>query len=215
MAQAPLRIAVFDLNQTAYTKSSKDEFFKFVCYKRNYKLLNIFQIGLFYGLQKLRLLNQTRFKENFFNYLDGLPPETVGEFARQFWSIEWPEQFNKQLLARIQELQQEGVKICFSTGGFDVYIAPLFEHFFKVDVWMATQTRYTGNTYKIKGKALKGEEKTRRLDEHFGKGAYTIVEAYSDAEEDFFEKAEQAFLMKNGKPVPYAKKQEPAKSRQA
>ncbi|EMR04181.1 HAD family hydrolase [Cesiribacter andamanensis] len=212
MAQEPVRIAVFDLNQTVYTKSSKDEFFKFVCYKRNYKLLNIFQIGLFYGLKKLKLLNQTSFKENFFNYLDKLPPEQVKEYARQFWSIEWPEQFNKQLLDRIEELKSEGVQICFSTGGFDVYVAPLFEHYLKVDAWMATQTRYVGKTYKINGKALKEEEKTRRLDEHWGKGAYTIVEAYSDAVEDFFDCTQRPYLMKKGKPVPYKKEKQQARS---
>lgn len=205
MEQAPIAVAVFDLNNTVYTKSSKDEFFKYICYKNNYKLLNVFQIGLFYALQKLRLLNKTQFKENFFNYLDGLPPERVLKYASQFWSIEWQEQFNPRLLQRIEALRQQGVQIIFSTGGLDVYVAPLFDNHLKVDAWMATETRYAKDTYTIRGKALKDQEKTRRLKEHFGNLPFTIVEAYSDSEEDFFKDTERPFIMKGEEAVPFSK----------
>lgn len=203
MPQEPVAIAVFDLNQTVYRKSSKDEFFKYICYKKNYKLLNILQIGLFYAFEKAGLVNQTRFKENFFSYLDGLPPEKVQQYARQFWQVEWEEHFNEQLLKRIHELQEQGVQIIFSTGALDVYVAPLFEHHLPVDAWMATETEYKDDSYQIKGQANKGKEKIRRLDTHFGPKGYRILEAYSDAKEAILREAEKAFLIRDGKPIPF------------
>lgn len=203
MQQEPIRVAVFDLNKTVYRKSSKEEFFKFVCYKRNYKLLNLFQLAFVQLAGKLKVLNKTEFKENFFQYLNGLPPEQVKTYAKQFWEIERQDHFNEPLLEHIEQLRQQGVQIIFSTGGYDVYVGPLFEKILPVDAWMATRTHYTGDSYKIKGKALKDEEKVRRLDEHFAGKPYTIVEAFSDEEEALFKKADKAFLMKKGKPVPY------------
>jgi phosphoserine phosphatase len=203
MQQEIIKVAVFDLNKTVYRKSSKEEFFKFVCYKRNYKLLNLFQLAFIQLAGKLKLLNKTEFKENFFQYLKGLSPEQVSTYAKQFWEIERQDHFNEPLLEHIKQLRQQGVQIIFSTGGFDVYVGPLFEKIMPVDAWMATRTQYVEETYKIKGKALKDEEKVRRLDEHFAGKPYTIVEAFSDEEEALFKKAEKAFLMKNGKPVPY------------
>ena len=203
MQQEPIQIAVFDLNQTVYRKSSKDEFFKYICYKKNYKLLNIFQIGLYYALKKFRLVNKTAFKENFFQYLNGLPPEQVHKYASQFWNIEWDENFNHPLLERIEQLRQQGVLIIFITGAYDVYVAPLFENHLKVDAWMATKTRYNGSSYTIQGKALKDDEKVRRLDEHFKGKLYRLLETYSDQEEALFDEAEKAFLMKDGVAIPF------------
>ncbi|AHM60990.1 HAD family hydrolase [Flammeovirgaceae bacterium 311] len=203
MAQEPIKVAVFDLNKTVYRKSSKDEFFKFICYKKNYKLLNILQISLYGLMSKLKLLNKTDFKENFFKYLNGLPPEQVQKYARQFWEIEWDDHFNEPLLQRIKELREQGVQIIFITGGYDVYVAPLFKKHLKVDAWMATQTRYENGHYKINGKALKDQEKVRRLEEHFNGKPFRLIETYSDSEEDLFHIADKAYLMKDGKPVPY------------
>ncbi len=203
MDQEPVKIAVFDLNKTVYQKSSKDEFFKYICYKKNYKLLNIFQIALFTVMGKLHLFNKTEFKENFFQYLKGIPPAKVKKYAAEFWNIEWPECFNQAMLERIEVLRKQGVQIIICTGGFDVYVGPLFEKLFKVDAWIATETTYDHETYKIKGKALKDEEKVKGLDKHFAGKPYTIVETYSDQKEVLFDIAEKSYLMKKGVPIPY------------
>jgi phosphoserine phosphatase len=202
----PLRIAVFDLNQTVYNLSSKEVFFKFVCFRRNYKFYNIFQLGLFKLLGELRLISHTDFKENFFNYLDNLPPQKVSEFARDFWKIEYPKHFNKELLTRIEKLRSEGVRIVFATGALEVYAAPLFENHIEVDAWFGTQTTYDDGTYKVKGKACKQEEKTRMIREHYGDTDIRIVEAYSDDVEHMFKLTERPYLVNDGKIVRYVKK---------
>lgn len=188
------QIAVFDINGTLYQKSSKEEFFKYICFKKDYKLLNILQLLIFKLIGKARLINQTEFKENFFNYLDNLPPQQVKKYAREYWSIEFPQYFNKKLMNRVEELRKEGVQIICISGGLDVYMKPLFEDF-KVDQHFYTQTTYTNNTYKIKGKACKGKEKIKRLNEHFNGKKYNIVEAYSDDPEDILDHADRAFLV--------------------
>ncbi len=197
------KIAVFDINKTLYRKSSKEEFFKYVCFKKDYKLLNIFHLLIFKLMGKARLMSQTEFKENFFNYLDHLPPEKVKQYAKEYWNIEYPQHFNEKLLERVEELRKEGIQITCISGGLDVYMEALFGYF-EVDFWAGTNTKYVSDTYKIVGKACKDEEKIKRLDKHFGKGAYTIVEAYSDDPEDILDHAEKAFLIKpDGSMQPY------------
>ncbi len=91
-------VAVFDLNQTVYLKSSKEEFFKFVCRKRKEKAFHLFGMGLYTLGKALGLISKTTFKENFFHYLDHIPPETLDAYAREYWAGEWPQQFNTELL---------------------------------------------------------------------------------------------------------------------
>lgn len=207
------KVAVFDINGTLYKKSSKEEFFKYICFKKGYKLLNIFQIFIFKLIEKLHLINQTDFKENFFNYLNDLPPEEVMQYAREYWSIEYPQYFNEQLLQRVDQLREEGVQIFCISGGLDVYMDALFEQFKKVDHYYCTKTRYTGHTYKIMGEACKGEEKIKKLEDHFQAEPYRIVEAYSDSKEAILDHAEKAFLVNSeGKLESYSSKKNLAKA---
>jgi phosphoserine phosphatase len=191
----PLKIAVFDINGTLYTKKSKEEFFRFICFRNSYKLLDIYHLLLFKLLGALRLVNQTQFKENFFNYLDDLPPEQVRQYATEYWSIEYPNYFNQELLKRVDELREEGVKIFCISGGLDVYMEPLYE-LFPVDAHISTRVQYKNDTYKIVGEACKDEVKIRRLEEYLDGQPYEITEAYSDDEEAILKKAKQAYVVK-------------------
>lgn len=197
-----IKVALFDLNQTVYNKSSKDEFYKYICYKRNYKLLDLLQMGWYTLKKELNIINKTEFKENFFQYLDKLPPAQVEEYAAEYWSIEWPKHFNPALLKHISSLQQSGVKIIFITGALDLYVKPLFEHYLVPDYWIATRTQYSRQSYAIIGKACKNEEKLKRLQQMLHPQLYEIVEAYSDSKENMLEAAQQAFLLKEGKIIP-------------
>lgn len=188
------KVAVFDINGTLYTKSSKEEFFKYLCFKNGYKLLDIYHLVIYKLLGKARLINQTKFKENFFNYLDGMLPETVGRYAQEYWSVEYPHYFNEELMDRVAQLREENVKIICISGGLDVYIRPLFESL-KVDAFYCTNTIYKDETYLVDGFACKGEEKLKRLKKHFGDEPYRIVEAYSDDPEPILEQAEKAFII--------------------
>ncbi len=196
-------IAVFDLNKTLYRKSSKDEFFKFICFRRNYKLAQAAQLFGWYALKKLHLLSQTTFKENFFNYLDGLHPDTVQEYAREFWSIEFPKYFNEDVLRELHRLQDAGVKCCICSGALAVYMSPLKE-FLPMDRYIATKTVYRGGTYNIVGKSCGGEEKLVMLREVYGNDV-RIIEAYSDEAEPLLDAAEKAFFIQDGVITPYTK----------
>ncbi len=195
------KIAVFDLNKTLYHKSSKEEFFKYICYRQEYKLVHIFRLTLFVGLAKLHAINQTQFKENFFRYLNNIPPEQVEEYAREFWSIEYPRYFNQELLKRIGELRREGVRIALLTGALEIYVRPLLQYI-DFDCFSGTQTKYEDGIHHLTGEANKEEEKLRRLDDCFGKGKYVIVEAYSDDKEAMLKKAERAFIVEDGQVKP-------------
>lgn len=190
----PLSIAVFDINGTLYKKKSKEEFFRFICFRNNYKLLDIYHLLLFKLLGSLRLINQTQFKENFFNYLDHLPPDQVSRYASEYWSIEYPRYFNKELLERVDKLREQGVKIFCISGGLDVYMDPLYD-LFPVDAHISTRAMYKKDTYKIVGEACKEEEKIRRLEEYLDGKPYQIVEAYSDDKEAILKVAKQAYLV--------------------
>jgi HAD superfamily phosphoserine phosphatase-like hydrolase len=193
----PVKIAVFDLNGTFYNKSSKDEFFKFIVAKKPGKLRYWLQMRYYKLLLKFHRINQTEFKENFFNYLNGLPPEKVAEYAKEFWQQEWPHEFNKEIRTRLDDLRREGVKIVCATGALEVYVVPLFQHY-PVDALFGTQADYRGTTYLVNGKACKGAEKIRRIEERFD-NQVVIVEAYSDSREDILDHAEKSFFVKDGK----------------
>jgi HAD superfamily phosphoserine phosphatase-like hydrolase len=197
----PVKLAVFDLNGTFYNKSSKDEFFKFICSKKPRKIRYWLQMRYYKLLLKWHRINQTEFKENFFNYLNGLSPETVTEFAKEFWMKEYPAEFNREIMNRLEILKSEGTRIVCATGALEVYAAPLFRQY-SIDALFGTKANYNGKTYLVDGKACKGNEKLRRIKEHF-KNEVEIVEAYSDSCEEILDEAGKAFLVKNGKLEPY------------
>jgi HAD superfamily hydrolase (TIGR01490 family) len=197
-----IKIAVFDLNGTLYNKTSKDEFFKFICTKKVHKVGNIFQMTYYQLLSKFHQINQTEFKENFFNYLDNISPKQVEVYADEYWKKEFPKHFNKEIMQRLAHLKKQGIKIFCATGGLELYVKPLFK-LYKVDGMVGTVVKYVDNTYKIEGEACKSEEKLRRLGEQLHGKPYHIVEAYSDSKEDILDQADKAFLVKKGKLIDY------------
>ncbi|OKL40427.1 HAD-IB family phosphatase [Pontibacter flavimaris] len=200
-----IKLIVFDLNGTFYNKSSKDEFYKFVVSKRPKRIKYIFEMAYFKLLKKLNRMRQTEFKENFFNYLDKLPPEQVEKLAKEFWEQEYPENFNKELRQHFEKMRKEGVQLFCATGGLELYVKPLFRHF-PVDGFAGTEVKYEGSTYKVVGEACKEEEKLRRIASHYRPRKFRIVEAYSDSKEAILKEAEKAFLVDDdGKLSPYKK----------
>ena len=198
-----LNIAVFDLNQTVYNKSSKEEFFRFICKKRKYKALHLFGMGVYTLGKELGLINKTTFKENFFHYLDHLPPQTLEAYAYEYWNEAWPHHFNQELLLRIKTLQEQGTGIYFITGTLDCYVQPLFERILKPDAWLATRTQFINGRYKVIGRACKDEEKIRRLNQLIHPRPYQIVEAYSDKKEAILGAAKNAFIVEDGAIHPF------------
>jgi HAD superfamily phosphoserine phosphatase-like hydrolase len=204
-AEDKVKVAVFDLNGTFYNKSSKDEFYKFLLKKRPKRFTYYFEMMYYKFLQNINLMRQTEFKENFFNYLDDLPPAKVKEFATEFWAQEYPKAFNQEIKQQLDKLKEEGVKIYCLTGGLENYVNPLFENHYSIDGFAGTQVKYDGHTYKVQGKACKDEEKLKRLDKFLEGKPYTIVEAYSDSKENILDEAEKAFLVEDGKIKAYKK----------
>lgn len=197
-----IKVVVFDLNKTFYLKSSKEEFYKFLCTKRPRRFRFFFEMVFFTVLEKLHLIRQTEFKENFFNYLNNLPPEKVTEFAIEFWQREYPQNFNPEIKQILEKARAEGKELFCATGALEVYVKPLFD-LFPIAGIAGTKTNYSGETYKIAGKACKGEEKVKRVEAHYQNRKFMIAEAYSDREEELFEYTERPFLVKKGKIVPF------------
>lgn len=203
MAEKPeVRVVVFDLNGTFYNEKSKDEFYKFICKKQPAKAGTIFQMAYYQLLMKFHKIGQTEFKENFFNYLDNIPPQQVAAYAEEYWKKEFPDNFNKELLGHFQKLKKEGVQLYCATGALELYVKPLFS-LFPVDGFAGTKVKYSGDTYLVEGEACKGEEKLRRLAGHYQGRSYRIIEAYSDSKEAILDKAEKSFLVVKGKLEPY------------
>lgn len=197
-----VKVVVFDLNGTFYNESSKDEFYKFICKKRPNRLKYIFQMYYYKLLLKMHTIRQTEFKENFFNYLDEFPPSQVEAYAIEFWEKEYPQNFNKELEKRFDELKQQGNVLFCATGALELYVKPLFD-LYKINAFAGTRVKYDGHTYITEGLACKAEEKIARLEKYLGGKPYKIVEAYSDSKEEILDEAEKAFLIENGKISPY------------
>jgi HAD superfamily phosphoserine phosphatase-like hydrolase len=197
-----VKLIVFDLNQTFYIKSSKDEFYKYIVSKRPKRIKFIFEMAYYKLLKKLNQMRQTEFKENFFNYLDELPPDQVEKLAKEFWEKEYPDNFNTELKERFERMRKEGVQLFCATGGLELYVKPLF-NLFPVDGFAGTQVKYEDGTYKVVGEACKEEEKLRRIKKHFKDRKVKILEAYSDSKEAILNEADKAFLVDDGQVSPY------------
>lgn len=186
------KVVVYDLNKTLYKKSSKDEFFKFICYKKNYKLYNLIKLGWYKSMGKLKLITKTEFKENFYNYLKNIDPDTVRNHAKEFWDMEFSNLFREKMVEDIRKFNEDGVKVYIITGGFEVYTKYL-EELLPVNV-LGTRTEYIDGNYKIIGKACNDGEKIRRLKEAIN-GEFNFLEAYSDDKEEILFLAEKGYFL--------------------
>ncbi|MDQ3277317.1 MAG: haloacid dehalogenase-like hydrolase [Bacteroidota bacterium] len=198
------KVAVFDLNGTLYNKSSKDEFFKFICTKKPTSAIKYVHMGTYIILKKLHLVGQTEFKENFFRYLDGIDPVQVSEYAREFWKKEFPSEFNPSLLVRVKELKQQGIAVYIITGALELYVESLMEMYKDIDGFAGTRTTYRDKKHLVIGEACKGRVKLKMLQELMNGEPFKIVEAYSDSEEPILDEAQKAFLIKDGMVTPYS-----------
>lgn len=198
------QVAVFDLNGTLYNKSSKDKFFKFIGKKKPTSALKYFHMGRYIILQKLHMVGQTEFKENFFRYLDGIDPAQVNKYAREFWEKEFPSDFNRELMSRVKELKQQGIGVYIITGALELYVKPLMEMYKEIDGFAGTRTTYRDKKHLVEGKACKGTVKLKALQELLNGEPFKIVEAYSDSKEPILDEAQKAFLIKDGKVTPYS-----------
>lgn len=201
-----VEVVVFDLNGTFYNKSSKEEFYKFILRKNPNRLKYFWEMSYYYLQLKVHHIKQTEFKENFFNYLDDLPPGKVEEYAREFWEKEFPKEFNGELLNKFSDFKKKGIPVICATGGFELYVKPLF-NIYKISGLVGTRVKYTAETYEVIGKACKDEEKLKRLGELLEGKPYRIIEAYSDSEEEILDRAEKAYLVEGGKLKPYEGKE--------
>ncbi|AVR44734.1 phosphoserine phosphatase [Christiangramia fulva] len=188
-----LQIVVYDLNRTLYRKSSKNEFFKFLISKKQARSLNLIQMLPFALLYSLKLLNKTTFKQHFYKYLDGIPPEVMTNLAKEFWDREYPENFRKSMLGDIHRYTSENVEVYIITGAYEVYTKYL-ENLLGVKV-LGTRTSYKNGQYRIEGKACNNEEKVRRLKQEVRED-YEILKAYSDDDEEILYEAEKGYFLK-------------------
>ncbi|GHA62099.1 HAD-IB family phosphatase [Pontibacter akesuensis] len=201
-----VRVVIFDLNGTFYNESSKDEFYKFILTKRPKRIKYLLQMGYYNLLLKLHQIRQTEFKENFFNYLDDLPPAQVEAYAKEFWEREFPSNFNQDLMHRFDEFKAQNIVLFCATGGLELYVKPLFD-LYKIDAFAGTKVTYNGHTYLADGLACKAEEKIARLEQYLKGKPYKIIEAYSDSKEEILNRADRAFLVEDGEITPYQQKE--------
>ncbi|MUP45063.1 haloacid dehalogenase-like hydrolase [Gramella sp. BOM4] len=197
------RILVYDLNKTLYRKSSKNEFFKFLCSRRPKICFSIFGMlysGLVYSLD---LKNKTWFKDRFYRYLNGLKPKEVQKLAKQYWKREFPEQFRTEFLDEIKSSVQNGIEVYVVTGAYEIYVKYL-ETILPVNV-IGTRAEYRDGKYHIIGKACNDEEKVRRLEEHIRQD-FVILKSYSDDDEAILYEAEEGYFLQGDSLIQVNKK---------
>lgn len=191
------KIIVYDLNRTLYRKSSKNEFFKFICKKKPFHTIHVFRMLGIAILKGVGLADNTLFKQHFYSYLNNIPPSRLEKYAREFWEREFPMKFRRKMLADIEKYTFENIEIYIITGAFEIYTKYLEK---KLPVkLLGTRSKYSEGKYIIQGKACNNEEKIRRLKEDV-KDEYILLKAYSDDDEEILYHAQDGyFLDKKGK----------------
>lgn len=174
------KVAIFDFDGTIYRKDSIIETCKYFYKRHPSKFSYIFYQLLLISLFKLHLISTFRFKEKFCFYLKYLSKEDLN----QFWTQEYPSNFNSQLLARIHELKNNSTELVCISASVDYIIKDFLMQQLGFDKVIANRM---DSSVKIKftdARNCRGIEKINRFNLEYQNQTIQIIEAYSDNNDD-------------------------------
>ena len=182
---------VYDFDKTIYLKDSTTDFY-FYCLRRYPSILAEVPItGAYFALYNLKRCSKTIFKEKMYRFLRHLPD--VDQLVLDFW-----EEHKGNMASYYKEVQRPDDIIISASPEF------LLEPIAKImgfGTLMASRVDKKTGIYD--GINCHGKEKVRRLKERFPDAE--VNRFYSDSFSDtpLAVIAKEAFLVKDGKPVPW------------
>lgn len=114
----------------------------------------------------------------------GTALDAVAAHGAAFAAETLPTQLRPEAMARIRWHQERGDTVAVVSGGLDAYLAPWCRAHDLALVCSALEHRDGRLTGRYRGAQCVGEEKARRVREHYDLAAYERVYAYGDTHED-------------------------------
>lgn len=183
----------YDFDKTIYDGDSTIDFYLYCLRIRPQLVSYLFGQGYGIFLHVVKKIDTTEMKERFFAFLQGLPDTAA--LVDAFWELQFP---------KIQNwyLQQKAADDVVISASPMFLLEPVCH---RLHIPRAIATEMDLHTGKIYGRNCKGEEKVRRFQERYPNSE--IQRFYSDSLSDapMAALAQNAFLVKNGRPVPWRK----------
>lgn len=178
-----MKLAIFDFDGTLYAKDSLIEIWKF--FLKKHPLILLYFPVQFIGLLlfKLKLINAKRFKELFVIYLFRKSPERIGKDLEEFWTREYPSNFHEELLKFLTDIKSGGLKTVCLSASPNLFLQPIC-NVLQIDELISTLLVQENGKYRIKGKNCRGDEKVRRLKDHFKDYDIELEYVFSDNRDD-------------------------------
>ncbi len=121
--------------------------------------------------------------------IKGISYKELDEFANQYYIEIIKPHLIKKIIDTIKRYQSEDAVIVVDSAGYAIYLKYFVEEF-NIPILFASEFEYKSGVFtgRIIGKDNSGEEKVRRLNEHFGstefKSRFTSVIGYTDSSSD-------------------------------
>lgn len=190
-----MKVNVYDFDGTIYDGDSSVDFFKY-CLKRKPKIIKILPKVLFNFLKwRLKIIDVTTFKEQIYTYLKYM--DNIEELITSFW---------KKNRFKIKDfyLKKDHKNDIISSASPYFVLKPICKALGIKDLFASDVDKHTGR-YNSPNNSC--EQKVINLKERYPD--VIVLEAYSDSMNDLpiLELAQNAYVVKGNKIIPYNKKQ--------
>ena len=182
---------VYDFDGTIYRGDSTWDFFCFCLKKYPRTWFSLPRTALCALCFSLHLLSKTKFKENFYRFLRGVP--NVRQAVEQFWDSHM-----EKIQPWYRQLRQSGDLVISASPEFLLKIPCE-----RLEILPPIASKVEENTGVYQGVNCDGDEKVRRFRQQLGERA--IQNFYSDSRSDapLAELAEHSFLIRDGAVLPW------------
>jgi HAD superfamily hydrolase (TIGR01490 family) len=193
------QLVVFDFDHTLYSNDCTLRIWKYVIKTRPSRILYLPRQILFVLLHQMGLCNTKVFKEQFLAFLNGISRSELDEICSEFWSKEWPKNFNKTILNTIEKHLKENYEVWIISASPEWFIQPLLSKQFQGVNLSATRLKHIDRRYLIDGENCKGPEKIIRIRKILGE-TKEFFAAYSDNTSDLplLKMAREGYVVRNG-----------------
>ena len=178
-----MKLAIFDFDGTLYAKDSLIEIWKF--FLRKYPLTLLYFPVQFTGLLlfKLKIIDAKKFKELFVIYLSRISEEEILKGLEEFWTREYPLNFHNELLHYLSDIKSKGLKTVCLSASPDLFLHQICV-MLQIDVLISTHMVHENGKYRIQGKNCRGDEKIKRIQDHFKDHDIELEYVFSDNWDD-------------------------------
>lgn len=177
-------LALFDFDGTITTREMFAPFVRFAV-SPGRRMLGSVVFGPMYAGYKLSMVSGNAIRSSVVRFgFSGVAASTVHEAGRRFSDYILPGVVRPHAFERMRWHQEQGDIVAVVSGGLDVYLTHWCQQHNVDLICSRLETRAGRLTGRYIGEQCVGEEKARRIREHYDLGGFGQLYAYGDTHED-------------------------------